>query len=141
VPGQGRSVISATATDAAGNEGPTFSRNVIVDTAGPQQRVEIRDVRDNVGDDTGSVDDGDETDDTRPQLIIRLSSDPLAGDELQIFENGALLGTVNANDDNISYTTPFLRDGEYEFQARLVDASGNAGALSDAYTITIDTTP
>lgn len=141
VPGQGESTISATATDAAGNQGPAFARNVVVDTVGPSQTVQITDVLDDVGDVEGSVIDGGETDDSRPQLTISLSSSPSAGDELEIFRNGQRVASLSDDDPDFSYQSPILPEGEYAFQARLVDSSGNAGTLSDTYTITIDTTP
>jgi len=141
VPGQGASAISATAVDAAGNEGPAFVRNVTVDTAGPSQTIQIADVLDNVGAVLGSVADGGETDDTRPELTINLSSSPGAGDELEIFRNGQRVASISDDDPEFSYQSPLLAQGEYVFQARLVDSNGNAGTLSDPYTITIDTTP
>ncbi|MFK7965563.1 MAG: Ig-like domain-containing protein [Burkholderiaceae bacterium] len=141
VPGQGPSIITAIASDAADNPSPVFSRNVVVDTTGPSQDVQITDVIDNVGPDRGSVDDGDTTDDTRPQLIIQLSSAPGAGDELQIIQNGQVIQSITDNDATFNYVTPVLPDGDYEFQARLVDSGGNLGTISSTYTITIDTTP
>ncbi|MEZ5739227.1 MAG: Ig-like domain-containing protein, partial [Burkholderiaceae bacterium] len=72
--GEGTSVVTASATDAAGNTGASRSQNVVVDPVSPSQTASIASVTDNVGPVTGSLPSGSVTDDTRPALVISLSS-------------------------------------------------------------------
>ncbi|WP_375195977.1 Ig-like domain-containing protein [Sphingobium sp.] len=126
--------VIVTASDAAGNmSGPG---SVIIDATGPVAPA-IDSVTDNVGVQTGIVAPGGTTDDTLPLV----SGTAEIGSTVRIFDNGALIGTVVVGASgtwSLQLTAP-LGGGAHVFTAQATDLSGNVGALSAGYGITVDT--
>ncbi|MBW7983768.1 Ig-like domain-containing protein [Enterobacillus tribolii] len=103
----------------------------------PPEQPAIGDVQDNTGAQTGTLANGDVTDEARPVF----SGQSEAGNTLTIYDNGNALGSVVADQDGNWTFTPdnALSDGEHAFTVIARDASGNASDPSDPITITIDT--
>ncbi|WP_275289448.1 Ig-like domain-containing protein, partial [Halomonas elongata] len=123
----------ATATDEAGNTSdPT---TVTVDGTAPAAPV-IVEATDDVGDITDPLASGDSTDDTTPTLIGTAEAEST----IEVFQDGASIGTATADaDGNWSFTPDALDDGEVTFTATATDAAGNTSAASGAFTVTVDT--
>ncbi|MDI6529051.1 Ig-like domain-containing protein [Pseudomonas otitidis] len=124
--------ISASATDAAGNEsaqGPSFSFSI--DTVPPGVSTEL-DLYDDVGLKTGTIEPGSTTDDARPQFSGRLA----AGDatHVNVYDGTKLLGTASVDaDGRWSFQSPLLEAGRHGFRAEAVDAAGNVGKKTDSW--------
>lgn len=134
---EGPHKITATATTPSqGESEPTSPFNLVIDTT-PPDNGGIDDVRDDVGTDQGSVENGGSTDDTTPTLI----GGGIPGDVVTIIDNGQPIGTTKV-DENGKWTftpgTP-LNDGKHEFETIVTDPAGNASKPSDPYVVIIDT--
>ncbi|WP_062792070.1 Ig-like domain-containing protein [Sphingobium chlorophenolicum] len=118
-------VVTATATDAAGNTGPQASTTV--DALPPALTI-----------DSGTVASGGSTNDTTPTIS---GSGAPANGTVTILDNGVAVGTATADGAGAwTFTSPTLTDGTtHAFTAQATDAAGNTGT-SGAYTISIDTT-
>ncbi|WP_275288535.1 Ig-like domain-containing protein, partial [Halomonas elongata] len=125
--------VSATATDEAGNTSdPT---TVTVDGTAPAAPV-IVEATDDVGDITDPLASGDSTDDTTPTLIGTAEAEST----IEVFQDGASVGTATADaDGNWSFTPDALGDGEVTFTATATDAAGNTSDTSGGFTVTVDT--
>ncbi|MBY5927455.1 Ig-like domain-containing protein, partial [Halomonas sp. DP4Y7-2] len=128
-------VVTVTATDAAGNTSPETS--LIVDAAAPATPV-IAEVMDDEGGVTGALTSGDSTDDTTPTL----SGTAEAGSTVTIFDGDTELGSVEANGSgNWTFTpTAPLAEGSHSLTVTATDAAGNTSEASDAVELTVDTT-
>lgn len=63
-----------------------------------------------------------------------------AGATVQVYLDDVLVGTTQVGTGGTwSYRLPTLADGGHQVQARVVDRAGNAGDMSPAYAITVDT--
>ncbi|WP_443477788.1 Ig-like domain-containing protein [Novosphingobium aerophilum] len=136
---QGDHSLTVRATDAAGNLGPASSPFAIrVDTSAPAAPT-ISSVTDDVGTVQGSVANGGVTNDTVP--LLRGTAE--AGSTLTLLANGVSIGTtlVDASGNWTFSPSPALGEGTYSFTATATDAAGNTGATSNAFAITVDTTP
>ncbi len=123
--------FTATAQDAAGNQSVSAPLAVTIDTAAPLAPVITR-----LDDDTGIFGDGITQDNT---ITARGTAE--AGATVEVFANGASLGTATANGAGAwSFTAAPLADGAYTFTAVATDAAGNASAASAGVNTTIDTT-
>lgn len=124
--------ISASATDAAGNEsaqGPSFSFSI--DTVPPGVSTEL-DLYDDVGLKTGTIEPGSTTDDARPQFSGRLA----AGEAtyVNVYDGTKLLGTASVDAaGRWSFQSPLLEAGRHTFRAEAVDAAGNVGKKTDGW--------
>ncbi|GGO78760.1 hypothetical protein GCM10011348_11470 [Marinobacterium nitratireducens] len=130
--------VTATATDAAGNESPEASATVDMSTPDitPPAAPTIGGALDDVGTITGSLSSGDSTDDTTPTL----SGTAEANSTVTIFQDGGEIGAVVADGSgNWSYTPAALTDGSYSFTATATDAAGNESGLSAAFELNVDT--
>ncbi|WP_288486053.1 Ig-like domain-containing protein, partial [uncultured Novosphingobium sp.] len=133
----GAHAITITATDAVGNQSaPTAAFNLTVDIAAPTAPVIIN-AADDVGTVQGLLASGAFTDDGAPLL----SGTAEANGTVSIFSDGALLGTVVASGTGTwSFTPPSqLPDGPHIFTATVRDVAGNLSAVSNAYTVIVDT--
>ena len=108
---------------------------ITVDTSAPGEVTGFI-VSDNEGPKTGTLSNGDTTDDATPTI----SGKAEPGSVVHIYVNGQENGTAVADaNGNWSYTTGSLADGEYTFTARAEDAAGNLGAENAGVTVTLDT--
>lgn len=137
--GDGEHAFEVVVTDPSGNSsGPSEDLVLIIDTTPPVNKG-IEDVQDDQGAVTGSVSDGDHTDDSRPTL----SGSGDAGDVVTIIDNGKVIGEVQVGDDGKWSFTPedALDDGEHAFEVIITDPAGNSSEPSDDYLVIIDSAP
>ena len=135
---EGTHSVSATATDAAGNPVTSTTTNFSVDTTAPSATASIAAITT----DTGAEDNDFITSDTT--LVIDGTNDALGADEkVQISLDGGntWMDVIQNDAKNWSYdnSANAMISGEHTLQSRVVDAAGNAGAVS-TQTIIIDTT-
>ncbi|MBK5143713.1 Ig-like domain repeat protein [Budviciaceae bacterium BWR-B9] len=129
--------VTVTETDKAGNTSatsPTFDFNV--DTTAPDKPPRLE-AYDDVGDKTGLINNGDVTDDARPEF----KGWGEAGNTVIIYNNGSEIGrTVVGEDGTWSFTpsTP-LPDGSYKFTTTVTDKAGNVGDVTPVVNITVNT--
>ncbi|MCT9073372.1 Ig-like domain-containing protein [Cupriavidus gilardii] len=129
-------VVSVTATDAAGNVSPPATATV--DAAAPAAPA-IATVVDDADPVSAPLTSGDSTNDTTPTI----SGTAEANSTVQIFSGSTLLGTASADGSGnwtFSPTTP-LADGPYSLTVTATDAAGNTSPASAAFDFTVDTAP
>lgn len=133
--GSGPHNLTVTATDAAGNEGPSAAFTLTVDTQAPSAPV-ISSVTDDVAPNSGSLNNGQSTNDTRPTLTGTAE----ANSTVSIFDGTTLLGTVQANGTGAWTFTPTtaLGNGSHTFNVTATDAAGNVSP-GTAFTVVVDT--
>ncbi len=129
--------FTTVAVDAAGNRGlPSLPYDLIVDTRG--ELVKIEHVTDDAGSIVGELQNGGVTDDTTPTL----SGQATPNTQVNIYDNGVLLGTVPV-DANGQWTftpdTP-LNEGQHGFTATVVTPVGGESAPTPVFDLEIDTT-
>lgn len=133
----GTRTLTVTATDPAGNVSPATSGfTIVVDTLAPTVPL-ITSIVDDVPNNTGAIGNGQSTNDTQPTL----NGTAEANSAVSIFDNGALVATVNANaSGNWSWTpTAALGQGSHAYSVSTADAAGNVSAASPSITIIVDT--
>ncbi|WP_404947552.1 BapA/Bap/LapF family large adhesin [Salmonella enterica] len=133
----GTRTLTVTATDPAGNVSPATSGfTIVVDTLAPTVPL-ITSIVDDVPNNTGAIGNGQSTNDTQPTL----NGTAEANSAVSIFDNGALVATVNANaSGNWSWTpTSALGQGSHAYSVSAADAAGNVSAASPSTTIIVDT--
>ncbi|EDN4181923.1 BapA prefix-like domain-containing protein [Salmonella enterica subsp. salamae] len=133
----GTRTLTVTATDPAGNISPATSGfTIVVDTVAPTVPL-ITSIVDDVPNNTGAIGNGQSTNDTQPTL----NGTAEANSAVSIFDNGALVATVNANaSGNWSWTpTAALGQGSHAYRVSAADAAGNVSAASQSTTIIVDT--
>lgn len=133
----GTRTLTVTATDPAGNVSPATSGfTIVVDTLAPTVPL-ITSIVDDVPNNTGAIGNGQSTNDTQPTL----NGTAEANSAVSIFDNGALVATVNANaSGNWSWTpTASLGQGSHAYSVSAADAAGNVSAASPSTTIIVDT--
>ncbi len=105
----------------------------ILDTTAPAAPVVV-----SISDDNGSnTSDGITNDNT-----LQFSGTAEANSMVEVFIDGSSIGTTTADgsgDWTYDHTATALADAAYSITARATDGSGNTGALSAAYSLTIDT--
>jgi hypothetical protein len=134
-------VVSATATDAAGNASPagTATVDTSIDTTPPPVPV-IAAVGDDAGALQGPLTSGSVTDDPQP-VLSGTGEEP--GATISVYDNGALIGTAPVDGaGNWAFTpaTP-LAQGAHSLTATATDTFGNVSAPSAAFALSVDTTP
>lgn len=138
--GQGPHVLTAVATDAAGNTGlPSASFTLTVDTVNPGTPG-IPIVTDDKAPILGNVADSGSTNDTTPTF----SGTGTAGDTITIYNNATdKLGTTIVRADGSWSFTPETPLGQATYKVTIVetDPAGNNSLPSGILTFTIDTTP
>ena len=127
--------------DAAGNLGaPSGDFIIHIDTSAPTQSVRITDIQDNVDPLTGKVEPGEYTNDTTPTLNGTIADNLGVGEKLVILRNGQIVAEITFTGTSWSWTDAGLEDGKsYIYEARVEDAAGNRGAVSNPYEIIVDT--
>ncbi|KGB93325.1 hypothetical protein DM43_341 [Burkholderia cepacia] len=129
-------VIGVTATDAAGNTGPSASVTV-ADLTAPAAPI-IATVTDDVGSIVGLLTTGATTDDTTPTLAGTAE----AGSTVSVYDGTLLLGTTTADPSgNWTFTpTTGLGEGAHSLTVTATDTAGNVSVPSASFAITVDTT-
>ncbi|MGB3127663.1 MAG: Ig-like domain-containing protein [Pseudomonas sp.] len=129
--------FSTIVEDAAGNHSPKSDETEFtVDTSAVQ--ISITRVFDNEGTLTGPLQNGAVTDDTTPTL----SGQATANSQVNIYDNGVLLGSVTSDANGkwaYTPTTP-LPEGDHSFTATVVTAGGGESLPTGKFDIEIDTT-
>ncbi len=124
--------LTATATDAAGNNGTASAAlSVTVDTTAP-----VAPSIASFSTDSGTVGDGITNDNT-----LTLTGTAEANSTVKVFDGATLLGSVSASGTGTwTYTTAALANGAHSLTATATDAAGNTGTASAALSVTVDTT-
>ncbi|MES0283995.1 Ig-like domain repeat protein, partial [Citrobacter sedlakii] len=126
--GEGEHVFTITVTDAAGNvSAPSAPTGIVVDTTAPA--TPNLTITDNVGSQTGSLDNAQFTDDTLPLL----SGSGTAGDTIIITLDGVALPPLiidNAGNWSYQLTTP-LTSGDHVISLTVTDPAGNSTTSPD----------
>ncbi|SAL20088.1 hemolysin-type calcium-binding region [Caballeronia choica] len=133
--GQGSHTIHATDTNAAGVVSAFSSDYVVTISAGTAQTPAITSVYDHVGNHTGNIASGGQTDDTHPTI----SGTGHAGDVINVLDAGTPLGvtTVDSN-GNWSFTPSYpLANGNHYIVAVASSAGQPASAPSAPVTFTV----
>ena len=132
----GTYVLTATATDAAGNpSGQSNAWTIIVDGTAPAAPV-ITQVIDDVPGRTGSLDINETTNDSTPTL----SGTAAANATVTIRVDGVDIGTTVADGLGAWIFTPVtpIAEGPHTLTAVATDAAGNTSDVSNSWGITID---
>ena len=135
--GEGAHALTATASDAAGNQSAASAAfQVIIDTSAPVAPV-IVSVTDDAAPVTGLVANNGSSND--PTLTIGGTAE--AGSTVTVYDTDGttVLGTGVATGGAFTITTSVLGEGAHTLTARATDAAGNQGASSTAFHVTIDT--
>uniref|UniRef100_UPI00158963D0 Ig-like domain-containing protein n=1 Tax=Burkholderia sp. BCC0506 TaxID=2676290 RepID=UPI00158963D0 len=120
-------VIGVTATDAAGNTGPSASVTVTGDTTAPAAPILVS-VADDVGSVVGAIVSGGTTDDTTPTLTGTAE----AGSTVSVYDGTTLLGTATADASGNWTFTPStgLGEGAHAITVTATDTAGNVSTPS-----------
>ena len=135
--GEGAHALTATASDAAGNQSAASTAfQVIIDTSAPVAPV-IVSVTDDVAPVTGLVANNGSSNDT----TLTIGGTAEAGSTVTVYDTDGttVLGTGVATGGAFTITTSVLGEGTHTLTARATDAAGNQGASSTAFHVTIDT--
>ena len=133
----GLNVLTATATNAAGNiSTPTGDYPIIVDIA-PPAAADARLLEDNVGPVTDPITSGDTTDDNTPTYSGTAEPNTI----LIIYDNGREIDRVPVDaSGNWTFTpAPPLGEGRHIFHTVVVDAAGNRSPESPPLEFFVDT--
>ncbi|WP_428414386.1 Ig-like domain-containing protein [Pararhizobium sp.] len=129
--------VTAQATDAAGNDGPS-STVVYTDAVDPDATATITAFTDNQSQHIGDFLNGALTNDAEPLLKGDVSS--LAdGDIVRIYRGAALIGTAAIAGNSWSFQLGALAEGTHSYVAVIADQAGNEGAPSSPFSLTVDT--
>jgi hypothetical protein len=129
--GMSASILVNSFTDAAGNAS-TAVFYLPVDTQAPTASAPVL----AVGSDTGSSSTDKITNTATPSF----TGTPETGSTVTLYDtDGTVLGTATATHGFYMITTGALADGSHTITARLTDAAGNVGPLSEGVTIVVDT--
>lgn len=134
----GEHSLTANATDAAGNVGPTTDPlHFTVDTEVPEAMTGF-DVEDDVGIYKGPLKSLDTTDDTTPTFSGAAGSVD-GNSTVSIYDGNTLIGSVTAAADGSWSFTPMkpLSDGTHHFTTVVTDTAGNVGGSSPDFVLTI----
>ncbi|TCU57295.1 Ig-like protein group 3 [Novosphingobium sp. PhB57] len=137
--GTGQHGLTATATDAAGNQsGLSNIYTLTVDTAAPAVPV-VTSVADDVGSVQGSLAPGATTDDARPTLTGTAENNAV----ISVYDGVVLIGTTTADGSGRWSLTPAapLGTGPHSLTVTATDAVGNTSGATAAFALTVDTTP
>ncbi|WP_144076886.1 Ig-like domain-containing protein, partial [Salinicola socius] len=133
---EGNTTFMARSIDPAGQTSEASSPYAVVIDTTPPDEPTIDSATDDV-DPTGTLGDGDSTNDTTPALTGTAE----ANATVTISANGTVLGSVTADGDgNWSYIPETLGEGDVTFTATATDAAGNVSPDSPSFTLTLDET-
>jgi len=126
--------------DTAGNQGPVNNQDITIDLTAPTTAATISNVIDDTGAVTGVIVSGGTTDDTNPVVHGTIAAPLQAGETVHLYDGVTDLGTATVVGTNWTFADGrTLTDGQTaSYIAHVVDAAGNGGPASAAYTITID---
>ena len=124
--------LTATATDTAGNTGTASTAlAVTIDTNAPGAPAIA----------SFSTDSGVAGDHVTSDNTLTLAGTAEAGSTVKVYDGATQLGSAVANGTGAwTYTTTALANGAHNLTATAADAAGNAGPVSSALSVTIDTT-
>src|SRR5690606_4346494 len=133
--------IAYTLTDAAGNEGPKSDPFILtVDTAVPEQSATVTSVTPIPGPMMfmlmSSV---SHTNSSSQRVQGELTLDLERGEYVEVLRNGEVIGTAIVEGASWSFDDYNLPDGEFGYAARVFDAAGNKGTVSETYGVAVDT--
>ncbi len=132
---------TAQVEDAAGNVGPMSAPlTLTVDITAPTQIATIQSYTDNVAPNQDDYGSGTSTNDPTPVLNGVLDAPLAAGEVVQVYQDGEWVGTANMITAT-SWTlglSGLTDNSTYIYTAKVVDAAGNAGAVSSDFTLTAD---
>lgn len=135
---EGLNVITATATDAAGNVSPLSGvYSITIDTV-PPAKPDAPLVTDNVAPVIGNVADNGATNDTTPTF----SGKGEPGSTITLYNNGSEIGQTTVGDNGSWSFTPgaLTPNTTYVITTTETDIAGNISDPSDPVTLTIDIT-
>ncbi|WP_426391353.1 Ig-like domain-containing protein [Variovorax sp. R-27] len=137
----GTYVYTARIQDAAANPGADSNAYTIrIDTTAPTQRVVLTRAIDNVDPVSGDIAANGSTNDDTPTLEGTLSAALNGTEQLHVFRNGAHVGTAKVTGTAWTFEDASLSSGTtYTYEARVMDAAGNAGAASNSLSFTVNT--
>ncbi|WP_245609635.1 Ig-like domain-containing protein, partial [Trabulsiella guamensis] len=126
-----------TATDAAGNHSDSGNFPISIDTAAPDAGNVA--ANDDVGDVTGTVKDGETTDDQSPTF----GGNAEPGSVVEIIDNGKVIGSTVVGDDGKWEYTPEepLGKGDHEITTVVTDPAGNSSEPSPGISFSVDPDP
>jgi len=146
LPGDGSYAYTVRVVDGAGNRGNlSGGYSIVLDATAPSRTLVDEYVVDNVKPDRGRIDNGDPTNDTRPELILTLDAVLSGGESLRIYRStdagdASLIG-VATHDRGTTYSwtedSALARGSSYTYTADIVDAAGNLASLPLKYTIAV----
>ena len=129
---EGGNVVTATATDAAGNESAASADlEITVDRTAPDAPDTL--VLDPADDDGSSSTDNITT--VREDLLVSGTAEPLS--TVELFNGDQSLGTTTAGDDGVFSFEIDLPLGENDLTAVVTDIAGNTGDPSPTLTVTV----
>ncbi|WP_198087387.1 Ig-like domain-containing protein [Variovorax sp. E3] len=137
----GSYTFQARVVNGAGIASKAGTQVVVIDHVAPSasDTVAITFFKDDVGTVQGDFPSGTRTDDTTP-LLKGTVTGLVAGDVVQIFEGGKLLGTANVVNNSWTYALGEKTPASYTYTAKIVDVAGNVGTVSQDFTLVVDTT-
>ncbi len=135
-------IYNAQVADGAANLGViSTSYTINIDTSSPVQTSNIVSIQDDLAPIISGIANGGITNDTSPLLNGTLSAILAAGEFLNVLRNGTVIGQAVVASTSWSFSDNALVDANtYTYTTQVIDAAGNSGVLSNAYSITIDTT-
>lgn len=144
----GTHAYTARVTDAAGNAGPVSVPFVlVVDGTAPKAQAEILHAYDDLAPLIDIVGNGQTTNDTSPNLIGQMDVKE-EGNHVELTREGVttpwILPILAAGSygGTWSFQDAGLQDGQtYHYEARVVDAAGNASAGVETFVLSVDTSP
>jgi hypothetical protein len=107
-------------------------------TPPPSQAATILSALDDVGG-SASVGTGSVINDATPTLSGNLSAMLGSGQKLSILRDGQLIGQVSPTSTNWTFTDPGAGNGKHDYVVKVVDALGQSGTASAAFSLTVDT--
>lgn len=118
--------------------GPSSAGYSIVLNTMNGRTASITSVFDDASPGVGTVREGGTTNDTTPTLTGRLSSSLVAGEELQILRDDAVISTsAGISGSSWSFTDRVPGDGDYDYAVRVVDAAANIGRESATFNLRV----
>ncbi len=134
---EGLNILTATATDAAGNSSPTSGVfSVTLDTQPPAQ-PDAPLISDNVAPVIGNIGNNGATNDTTPTF----SGTGEIGSTIILYNNGSEIGRTTVGDNGSwNFTPAALTPETYTITVTETDIAGNISPPSASVTFTLDTT-
>lgn len=111
---------------------------VRVDTQTPTQSTPVTQIADSFN---GALPNNSTTADPTPTISGTLSAALAGNEQLRLLRNGSQVALLTFGGQSWSYVEPVvLAQGTYTYQAQVVDAAGNVGALGATQSVTINLT-